>query len=166
MNSTARWASRRRAGRTSTRPRAESAVIGDSLCVDLDEIHPDSLIATHDAVFPSTYIKGREIVDQLCSDKQVFVYNHNGQVLGYTRVLLETPTAGYIEYVGVRKDSRRRGIGRELLRKALSYLIDEKGKQTVTLCVMDESTNAKALYASAGFSHLHTGINFRQDRKE
>ena len=69
--------------------------------------------------------------------------------------------ASEIEYVGVRSEERRRGIGRKLLSKALDYLLNDVRAAVVTLCVNDEKDNAKSLYTSLGFSHRHTGINLR-----
>jgi ribosomal protein S18 acetylase RimI-like enzyme len=141
---------------------AERAVIRESDCALLDTNQHESLIVLHDALFPDTFANGRELVDQLSTEKQIIVASEGERVLGYARTIKENDDEGYIEYVGVRSEDRRKGNGRKVLSKALDYLLNDVGVAVVTLCVNDD--NAKSLYTSIGFSHRHTGINLRLQR--
>ncbi len=139
----------------------ETAIFSDSMCRVLEEHQFEEFKRVHNHVFPSTYADGREIIEQLDPHKQVLVYVNHGEVLGYVRALVESEKEGYIEYLGVRSDARRQGIGRKLLHAALGYLIAERGNDIVSLCVSDGNTNARQLYENVGFALKHTGVNLR-----
>lgn len=106
---------------------AERVVVCESDCTVLAPHQHDSLIELHDTVFSRTFANGRELVDLQSRDKQVIVSASEGHVRGYTRTIKENDAEGYIEYVGVRAEERGKGIGRQLLSKALGYLLTEVG---------------------------------------
>ena len=130
-------------------------------CQLLTEAHFEPVVALHDALFPATYASGREIVDRLAAERQVLVALRHGALAGYTRVLHGSEDEGYVEYVGVRPEARRRGVGRQLLQAGLAYLMGERRCARVTLTVNDDNVNARHLYESVGFRLVHTGVNLR-----
>jgi len=123
-----------------------------------------SFAALHDATFPTTWITGQGILSRLGSDYHAFVHASEGQVLGYLVASLELGSGeGIVEFLGVRPDARRQGIGRGLLETALRWFFEAKGVPRVNLVVADDQANARSLYESAGFALRYTGVHTRKD---
>jgi ribosomal protein S18 acetylase RimI-like enzyme len=83
--------------------------------------------------------------------------------LGYVSpVVLADGAGGEIDFLGVREDSRRRGIGRKLLQRALYWLFEEKNVTPITLTVLGKNMEARSLYESVGFRLKYTGVGLRK----
>jgi len=123
-----------------------------------------SFAALHDATFPTTWITGQGILSRLGSDYHAFVRAREGQVLGYLVASLELGSGeGIVDFLGVRSDARRQGIGRGLLETALRWFFEVRGVPRVNLVVADDQANARALYESVGFALRYTGVHTRKD---
>jgi ribosomal protein S18 acetylase RimI-like enzyme len=145
--------------------RREGPFRAGEACGKLEPGQKESFCRLHDTVFPDTYETGESIVAKLDDDHTVFVHTEGADVVGYIYVAIEDGTGeGYVEFLGVGADARRRGVGRGLLLTALKWWFEEKGVSEVGLTVSDEDTAARALYESVGFGLRTTGVNFRMTR--
>jgi ribosomal protein S18 acetylase RimI-like enzyme len=117
----------------------------------------------HDTLFPNTYYTGQDIVDQLDDGHQVFVCSAGEDVLGYVYASVDESGEGYIDFLGVRDDVRRQGLGKRLLLTALKWLFENKGVLEVGLTVSQDLTNARSLYERVGFRIKYTGLSARKD---
>jgi ribosomal protein S18 acetylase RimI-like enzyme len=133
-------------------------------CVLLQPHQAQNFIALHETVFPQTYATGQRILDKLGEDHKVFVYLHDGEILGYVYAALDADTGdGSIEFIGVHENARGQGIGRQLLQTALQWLFEEKEVPQVMLVVNDNLANARSLYESVGFRLKYTGLHARKE---
>ena len=136
--------------------------VNGSRCRPLDTNSKAGFIALHDAVFPNTYYNGQQVVDQMDEQHRVWVYEQDGEILGYVYAVIENwAEEGYVEFLGVREDVRRRGIGAQLLKSALAWIFAERDMPQAGLTVSDENVNARSLYERVGFRLLYTGVNQR-----
>lgn len=132
-------------------------------CEPLSAQQSQDFIDLHKAVFPHTYASGQRILEKLGDQQQVFVQMNGNEMLGYLyAIVVEETGEGSIEFVGVREDSRGKGIGRQLLQTALYWLFEVKKVPRVALVVNDDSANARSLYESVGFRLKFTGVHTRK----
>jgi ribosomal protein S18 acetylase RimI-like enzyme len=137
----------------------------DEACHMLEPGQKESFRRLHDTVFPDTYETGESISAKLDDDHVVFVHTEGDDVVGYIYVAIEDGTReGYVEFLGVRADARRRGVGKGLLLTALKWWFEEKGVSEVGLTVSEEDSGARALYERVGFGLKHSGLNYRMVR--
>ena len=80
-----------------------------------------------------------------CESSKVYVYDEDA-VLGFVDLKLLYDEADLM-HIAVREDARGRGIGRQLLEKA----IDAAGEMPIALEVREGNTRAISLYESHGF---------------
>lgn len=110
--------------------------------------------ALHDATFPKTYFSAAQIIERLGERERVLIVREGDALLGYVFARAEVNADyGYIDYLGVAKHARRRGIGRQLTLAAAHWLLQFPQVQTVNLTVSADNTAAVALYDSLGFAH-------------
>jgi GNAT superfamily N-acetyltransferase len=137
-------------------------LLAGEACGMLEPCQKESFCRLHDTLFPVTYETGESISAKLDDDHAVFVHTEGDDVVGYIYTAIEEGTGeGYVEFLGVQADARRRGVGRGLLLTALRWLFEVKNVSEVGLTVSDENTDACALYESVGFGLRSTGVNFR-----
>ena len=84
-----------------------------------------------------------------CERNDLFVAAVDGEVIGYI-IVENVLDEACVSSVAVDERFRRRGVGRELLARALS----ESNAATVILEVNERNTPAIALYASFGFAKI------------
>lgn len=83
--------------------------------------------------------------------------------MGYVYAILDESGEGYLEFLGVRPDARRRGLGKRLLLTALNWLFEVKDVSTVGLTVSGDQNNARSLYEKVGFHIRYTGLSAQKD---
>ena len=66
---------------------------------------------------------------------------------------------GFITYLGVHENYRRKGYATRLLETALNWFFLDMGK--VSLTVHEKNDNALALYEKTGFILRYAGVNMR-----
>lgn len=143
--------------------RLEGVVQEADLCERLHPRQAQAFIDLHDATFPGTYATGQRILDKLDDQHQVFVNGQGSESLGYLYAVIDEDTGdGSIEFVGVREETRGKGIGRKLLQTALHWLFKVKQVKQVMLVVNDNLANARSLYESVGFRLKYTGVHNRK----
>jgi ribosomal protein S18 acetylase RimI-like enzyme len=76
----------------------------------------------------------------------------DGALVGFVHVVFDAdPIHGaLIDNLHVRHDMQRRGLGAELVHKAMTAVISERGESPVYLWVLEQNTRAQAFYASLG----------------
>lgn len=135
----------------------------DSCCVEMQLEHHEGFAELHNSIFPGTYFSAQRMIEMIGEDRKVFLYTEGNEVLGYVSpVVLADAVGGEIDFLGVREDARRRGIGRILLQRALSWLFEEKNVTPVTLTVLSRNVEARSLYESVGFRLKYTGVGLRK----
>lgn len=139
--------------------------LGDSsICESINPLQAQNFIALHESIFTQTYATGQRILDKLGDDHQVFVYTLGDEILGYLCAAKEEDSGdGSVEFIGVREDTRGKGIGRLLLQTAIHWLFEVKKVRQATLVVNDNLTNARSLYESVGFRLKYTGVHARKE---
>jgi ribosomal protein S18 acetylase RimI-like enzyme len=86
------------------------------------------------------------------------------EISGYLYAAIEEDTGdGSVEFIGVREDTRGKGVGRQLLQTAMQWLFEVKKVSQAKLVVNDNLANARSLYESAGFQLQYTGVHTRKE---
>jgi ribosomal protein S18 acetylase RimI-like enzyme len=135
----------------------------DTGCTLLGREHETSFQQVHETLFPAAYYGAERIVDMIGQSHQVLVVAEGEEVLGFAVVSTEEgPSAGEIQFLGVREDRRRQGYGRRLLLSAIDWLLDRAGVSRVCLNVGEELVHARSLYESVGFKLRYTGIGLHK----
>ena len=87
----------------------------------------------------------------------VFVAEHNGEVIGYAYVAVESydymslrGPAGVLHDIIVDPERRRAGVGRELLGAALEFVL-ARGLTQIVLSTAEHNEAAQRFFASVGF---------------
>jgi ribosomal protein S18 acetylase RimI-like enzyme len=131
--------------------------------VELTQVHHQTFISLHDTLFPKTYFSGQQIIDRLGLRDKAFVAILDGLVVGYIYAKIDPEaTDGYIDFLGVAADFRRRGIAKRLLSTAINWLFSFSEIEAVTLTVDAANSAALALYTSLDFTHLQTLQSYRK----
>ncbi|MGI4871386.1 MAG: GNAT family N-acetyltransferase [Janthinobacterium lividum] len=86
----------------------------------------------------------------------VFAHNVGPQPIGLLRLEINEPGAGWIGAVFVEEEYRSKGVGKELIGRAIT-ICQELDKNFVSLTVADKNEGAQRLYKSLGFAPFMTG---------
>lgn len=107
----------------------------------------------HDAEFPDTYYSAVELAARAARGEQTVLIAHDGNtgIDGYVAGQIQPDGDGYIDFLAIAPDARRRGLGRELLSELCRQLIPETTTQRACLTVQDGRSTARAFYESLGF---------------
>lgn len=111
------------------------------------------LIELHDSIFPGVYVSGKDIIQFIGINREVFCIIDNGCLIGYS--VLKTPPYGGItataEMIAVDEKYRGKGYGRTLLNAVVKEAFSHSGIDIVDLVVENANQNAIELYSSFGF---------------
>lgn len=121
----------------------------------------DAVATLHERLFPGTHTTGRDLVDAHDETHRRLVVDVDGVVAGYIAVERQADGCGYIDYLGVAPDVRRRGLGAELVRAGVAEL-HRLGSTSVGLTVRVGGTGARGLYDSLGFREERTLVPLRR----
>jgi ribosomal protein S18 acetylase RimI-like enzyme len=144
-------------------PRAQLAHIPLASAADLEDRYVDQFTELHSRLFPRTYFSARQIIDKRDDHANLLIATADGSLQGYIFAKVDPAThAGYIDYLGVAEDARRRGIGRELVGAALHWMLADSSIQHVDLTVTASNQAALGLYTSMGFEHERTLQAYRK----
>jgi GNAT superfamily N-acetyltransferase len=136
--------------------------IPENDCSILQVAQVDSFIALHNYAFPVTFIDGKNIVQKIDPNHQVYVHANNETVNGYVYVSIDSyAQEGFIEYLAVQPEQQGKGIGQQLLNCALRWCYFDKGVARVALTVDGKLDNARLFYERAGFRLRYSGVNNR-----
>jgi ribosomal protein S18 acetylase RimI-like enzyme len=115
----------------------------------------------HDELFPGTHTPGHRLVSSADGFHLRLLAERDGELLGYVAVERQPDGTGYIDYVGVAPEHRRRGVGAELIRGGVAAL-RTIGCESTHLTVREHSEAARALYSSLGFIEERLVIPLRK----
>ncbi len=127
-------------------PQTDGATVTEMTPTDRREVAD-----LHDLVFPGTHTNGRQLVDRDTERFHCLIVREAGTLTGYVAVERQPDGSGYIDFVGVAPEYRRRGLGRVLVVAAANTLL-ERGSSYVHLTVRETNETARRLYASLGFT--------------
>lgn len=71
----------------------------------------------------------------------------------------------YVDYLAVDPAARGHGLGRALLRHAMSWG-DGRDRRRAALTVWQDRVEAMSLYLQCGFRQASAGVHWRKDRTE
>lgn len=117
-----------------------------------DKFENDVIQILHDT-FPDAYVSGRELIDSIGKDREVFcALDENSAFVGYG-VLKRYDDASRItaEIFAVSEGSRSKGYGWALLNAVVDCALNKFNADTVDLVVDRLNTHASDLYYSCGF---------------
>jgi ribosomal protein S18 acetylase RimI-like enzyme len=90
----------------------------------------------------------------------IFVHESEGKVVGYVTARPNRETRiGWIPNLAVLPDHQGRGIGRELIGKAVEYLKGE-GMRFVRIETIEQNERACALYPNLGFQEMARQVHY------
>ena len=113
----------------------------------------DVIQILHDT-FPDAYISGRELIDSIGKEREVYcALDENGAFVGYgvLKRYKNEPSHIAAEIFAVKESERGKGYGWALLNTVVCCALNKYGAQTVGLIVDKLNTNARDLYYSCGF---------------
>lgn len=149
---------------TAAPPTDRSMLQTAEVCGELEERYVSAFAELHNVAFPGTPISAQEILDSLDDDHKIFVSTDSERLLGYLYATINNaPVEGYVEFLAVQPGARGQGVGRRLLISALRWFFEDKQMPQAGLVVLDERTNAQALYQRAGFSLAYTGVSAKKE---
>jgi len=139
--------------------RAADAEAIVSLSAEVQALHAHALPELFKPVESLSFVAS-EVRDLLkVPDQIIFVATQNGNVVGYVSAQVqrraETPfrrpnVALYVQFMGVRSEMRRRGIGRALV-NAIREAASSREIESVLLDVWAFNSEARAFYEAVGF---------------
>lgn len=124
----------------------------------LNQKHYHEFEILHDTIFPNTYYSGKQIIEKIDKENQVFIAIDEGKAAGYIFVEANTEfNEGNIEFLGVSSQYRGKGYGESLVIEALRWLTEYKNIGNIALSVNSNNMAAINIYKKAGFfedSHM------------
>ena len=91
-------------------------------------------------------------IAERCGDKPFVAVNSDGLIEGFFCYSINKDTnEGMLKFVMVDPVKRGKGLGKEMILKAVKYAFEETGALTVQLMVLSANTRAKRCYESVGF---------------
>jgi len=112
--------------------------------------------------FPDAW--SEKIIDDYIKKKRIIIYRESGEILGYC-IFMQAADEGEILRIAVKKDSRKKGIGRILLNKTLGIL-KTSGAENVYLEVRKSNEPAISLYQAAGFENTGMRHGYYKDGED
>ncbi len=113
--------------------------------------------------FPNTYYTPEQVLKLHGSSHRILVTGEGRAVSGY--VIAERSvdgTRGEIQFLGVCRESRGKGLGSQLLSAGIDWLYGDPDTDLVTLTVFDNLTAARKTYEQQGFQLMYSGVGLRK----
>jgi ribosomal protein S18 acetylase RimI-like enzyme len=118
----------------------------------------DAVAELHDSLFAGTHTSGAKLVS--AAGTRIRTAQIDGVTVGYVAYEIQADGAGYIDYLGVGPNARRRGVGRALVADACRELAGE-GVSAVHLTVRADAPGAADLYRGLGFIEERIIVPYR-----
>jgi ribosomal protein S18 acetylase RimI-like enzyme len=125
--------------------------------VEVSDVPPgrrDALKGILEDSFEGWYL--RHSLGTLESIEAVKAATLGGQFAGLAMLKMLDSESGYVFYIAVSKQERRKGVGGRLLDESLAYL-GGRGATRVFASVEEDNAESKALFRSRGFDHTDFG---------
>lgn len=109
--------------------------------------------AIHEHAFPNAYYSAKTIVEKLDnSQHQLIILKEKQIVKGYAYFEVnDTLHSTHLEFIAIAPEYRGQGLGKQLLREALTLIFKNEAITQVTLTVNNTNTKANSLYYKTGF---------------
>lgn len=115
----------------------------------LEERDADAVALLHDRLFPGVHSTGASLV-AMAPGRHLLVADDGDGVTGYVAFEVQVDGTGYLDFLAVDPDRRRRGIAATLVEAACSTL-DELDVARIHLTVRTNNNPARSLYERLGF---------------
>lgn len=129
--------------------RFDLAVDGASSTEPLTAARAEAVAGLHDSLFAGTHTPGTKLV--AATGTRIRTAQIDGATAGYVAYEIQADGTGYIDYLGVKSEARRRGIARALVADVCRELAAD-GVPAVHLTVRADAPGAVDLYRSVGFT--------------
>lgn len=97
----------------------------------------------------------KDIADK-CGDRPFVALDDEGTVEGFFCYSLNNDTnEGMLKFVMLDPAKRGKGLGREMVCRAVQYAFEDSGAAAVQLMVLSANARARKCYESAGFKERH-----------
>ena len=121
-------------------------IVEQRIICNVEEALPqvfEQFIALHNHVFPNTYYEGNEIIERLSDTNKLFVSMKNGKLEGYVYVEVNPEFhEANIEFIATAENSRRKGVGEQLLQGAIQYIFSFQEMKEIELCLNTNNDRA------------------------
>ncbi len=145
---------------------SEGRGVVESCAVSLGSEHRASFAWLYELLFPAAYYSSDRVIEMIGRSHHVVVAADGREVLGFAVAASEAEGAlGELQFLGVREDCRGKGLGRGLLRSAVTWLIDEAHAPRIALNVDADLRVARRLYERVGFRLQFSGIGLGRSRR-
>jgi ribosomal protein S18 acetylase RimI-like enzyme len=132
--------------------------------VHLQPQHEESFKPLFERLFPAAYYSGERVIRMIGQSHQVLVAAEGDEVVGFVAASVEGKgSPGEVQFLGVREDRRRLGLGKGLLLSAVDWLLNEAKVPWVGLNVNEDRIHARELYESVGFRLRFTGMGLEKN---
>ena len=112
----------------------------------------NSFEALHKIVFPNAYFTARQMVERINETHQLFLAVENRNLLGYHFCKIEQEAeSGYVDFIGTDSSVRGRGIGADLLKSGIDWMLSVPSTKKISLTVNADNVPAISLYKKFGF---------------
>jgi ribosomal protein S18 acetylase RimI-like enzyme len=123
-----------------------------SQLISFDKSFFDQFEKLHKALFPNAYFTARQMVEKVNETHQLFLAVENENILGYHFCKIEPEAeSGYVDFIGTDSSVRGRGIGADLLKSGIDWMLSVPSTKKVSLTVNADNVPALTLYKKFGF---------------
>lgn len=138
--------------------KTELVADGTSSTEPLTATRAQTVAELHDSIFEGTHTPGSKLVG--AEGTRIRTVQVDGATAGYVAFEIQADGTGYIDYLGVKPDARRRGLARALVADACRELAAE-GVLAAHLTVRTDARGAVDLYRSLGFEEERIIVPYR-----
>lgn len=125
--------------------------------------HAAAFVDLHELLFPGTYYSGRQLLDQAARGDAIVLGVVADDVLaGYAAGRIDEAGDGYLDFLGVAPERRRRRLGQALVTAIAHAFSDRHPIAAMRLTVSSENEAALALYEALGFVCQSSAIGYRR----
>jgi len=117
----------------------------------------------HNSAFPNPYYTTEEIQEYIkkVNIHKLWLLICEEKLVGYLFGSVTPSNTGYVHFLAVKKEERKKGYASQLLSTSLQYFFEERVLEECCLTVSDEN-NARRLYEKTGFKLRYTGVGARK----
>lgn len=103
----------------------------------------------------TAFIPIDKLVSQFDNDAPMFLYQYNGNFVGYFSLLINDDSVE-LNNLAVLPEYRHLGIGKELVDYAIAYSKNTIGANKISIGIIEENSVLKEWYEKIGFVHTGT----------
>ena len=124
-----------------------------SQIISFDERFFNQFEKLHKVLFPNAYFTARQMVEKINETHQLFLAIENENLLGYHFCKIEPEAeSGYVDFIGTDESARGRGIGADLLKSGIDWILSAPTTKKISLTVNADNVPALSLYKMFGFA--------------